>query len=152
MFDQLVVSSAARSKTHKRWTVALSAAAQTFLLGLLILVPLIYTEALPNAMLKIMLAAPPPPAVPRTPQIGDTIRRVRVISASNITALASIPPHIVTETNGPPVVYVDSLPPSDSMSNGLRICSGRRFRPRRRTPSKSQWTGFALAALSRTRC
>jgi hypothetical protein len=37
----------------------LSAIGQSVLLGVLILVPLIYTEALPMAMLKTMLVAPP---------------------------------------------------------------------------------------------
>jgi protein TonB len=118
MFDQLVVSSAVRSKTNKRWTVALSAAGQTFLLGLLILAPLVYTEALPNGILKTMLVAPPPPAAP-PPTIPTRSSRARVIELSHLTAPTSIPPRIEIATNEPPVVYVDSLPGSDGVGNGL---------------------------------
>ena len=49
MFDDLVVSSANPKKTNKPWTVVLSAMIQAGLLGILILIPLIYTEALPKA-------------------------------------------------------------------------------------------------------
>ena len=74
MFDQLVVSSATPSKTNKNWAIAVSAMGQTVLLGMLILVPLIYTEALPNAMLKTLIIAPPPPSPP-PPPTNSTKRR-----------------------------------------------------------------------------
>ena len=48
------------SKTNKPWTVVLSAIIQAGLLGILILIPLIYTEALPKAMLNDV----PGPAAP----------------------------------------------------------------------------------------
>ena len=57
MFDELVVSSANPKKTHKSWTVALSAIVQAVILGIMILIPLIYTEALPKAMLTTFLVA-----------------------------------------------------------------------------------------------
>lgn len=67
MFDELLESSPHRQKTNKSWTVALSAVIQAMLLGILILVPLIYTEALPKAMLSTILVAPPPPPPPPPP-------------------------------------------------------------------------------------
>ncbi|MFY9802368.1 MAG: energy transducer TonB [Candidatus Acidiferrales bacterium] len=67
MFDDLVVSSANPKKTNKPWTVALSAMIQAGLLGILILIPLIYTEALPKAMLTTFLVPPPPPPPPPPP-------------------------------------------------------------------------------------
>jgi periplasmic protein TonB len=67
MFDDLVVSSANPKKTNKSWTVALSAIIQACLLGILILIPLIYTEALPKAMLTTFLVPPPPPPPPPPP-------------------------------------------------------------------------------------
>ena len=64
MFDDLVESTAVRKKTNKGWAVILSGLVQTFILGILILIPLIYTEALPKAMLSTLLIAPPPPPPP----------------------------------------------------------------------------------------
>src|SRR5215472_10469075 len=67
MFDQLVISGEMQ-KTHKPWAVTLSAIVQTIILGILILIPLIYTEALPKGMLNTFLVAPAPPPPPPPPQ------------------------------------------------------------------------------------
>jgi protein TonB len=150
MFDQLVVSSAGRSRTNKRWTVALSATGQTFLLGLLILAPLVYTEALPNGMLKTMLVAPPPPAAPIPPAV-HVARTVRMIPLRNITAPPMIPAHIVTETNEPPVVYVDSLPPGDGGGTGLSSVLGESTlappRPEQKPPERIRVGGVIENAM-----
>jgi protein TonB len=71
MFDDMVVSGRMQ-KTHKTWTVWVSAAVQAMLLGILILIPLIYTQALPKGFNAMYLAAPPPtpppPPPPTTPK------------------------------------------------------------------------------------
>lgn len=67
MFEDLVISSANPKKTNKPWTVVLSAMIQAGILGILILIPLIYTEALPKAMLTTFLVPPPPPPPPPPP-------------------------------------------------------------------------------------
>jgi len=67
MFEEMVVSNPTAKKTNKPWTVVLSMVVQISLLGILILIPLIYTEALPKAMLSTMLVAPPPPPPPPPP-------------------------------------------------------------------------------------
>src|ERR1700739_4201488 len=48
MFDDLVVSSANPKRTNTSWTVMVSTIVQAAILGVLILIPLIYTEALPK--------------------------------------------------------------------------------------------------------
>lgn len=118
MFDQLVVSAVVPSHTNKPWTVALSAIGQSLLLGLLIL-PLIYTEALPNAMLKTLIVAPPPPEPP-APVPLRTETHVRVIPLSRITAPPSISSRISTETNEPPTVYVAGASAGSSETDALR--------------------------------
>jgi protein TonB len=67
MFDDLVESSVVRKKTHKSWTIILSTIIQAMVLIVLILIPLIYTQALPKAMLTTLLIAPPPPPPPPPP-------------------------------------------------------------------------------------
>ena len=59
MFNQLVVSGQ-QEGTHKRWTVATSFGVQLIIVGIMILIPLIYTEALPKGMLNTFLVAPAP--------------------------------------------------------------------------------------------
>jgi len=106
MFQELVVSGATPGRTHKRWTIAASALAQSALWGILILLPLIYTEALPNGMLKTLIVAPPPP-VTAHPLASVSNTQVRIIPLSQITAPTFVPRHVDSEAGGPPVEYVD---------------------------------------------
>jgi len=82
MFDDLVVSSANPKKTNKPWTVVLSAMIQAGLLGILILIPLIYTEALPKQMLTTFLVPPPPPPPPPPPVATPEPSSVLMLTAS----------------------------------------------------------------------
>ena len=67
MFDDLVESSVVRKKTNTGWAVILSTIVQVAVLLVLILIPLIYTQALPKGMLTTLLIAPPPPPPPPPP-------------------------------------------------------------------------------------
>ena len=60
MFEYLVVSGK-KVETHKPWSVVLSAMVQSLIVGVVILIPLLYTQALPKGMLTTFLVAPPPP-------------------------------------------------------------------------------------------
>jgi periplasmic protein TonB len=77
MFDDMVVSSPHPSKTNKPWTVVVSMIFQTIFLGILILIPLIYTEALPKTMMGVMLTAPPPPPPPPPPPAATPVVHVK---------------------------------------------------------------------------
>ena len=77
MFEDLVVSSPHPTKTKKPMTVVLSALVQMAFLAILILIPLIYTEALPKTMMATMLTAPPPPPPPPPPPAAAQIVHVK---------------------------------------------------------------------------
>lgn len=77
MFDEMVVSSPNPKKTNKRWTVLVSMVFQMAFLAVLILIPLIYTEALPRTMMATMLTAPPPPPPPPPPPAATPIVHVK---------------------------------------------------------------------------
>ena len=62
MFEQTFVVGV--QETKKPLAVAASLSLQILVLCVLILVPLIYTQALPSAELKSMLTAPAPPTAP----------------------------------------------------------------------------------------
>jgi periplasmic protein TonB len=95
MFEDMVVSGASGIKTNKPWTVALSMIFQVLFLGILILIPLIYTEALPKAMLATMIVAPPPPPPPPPPpaatQIVHVKPQVHLMDAGKLVAPKVIP-------------------------------------------------------------
>ena len=91
MFDQLVVSGEMQ-KTHKPWAVTLSAIVQVVILGVLILIPLIYTEALPKGMLNTFLVAPAPPPPPPPPQpVVKAVKAPKIINIQKMVAPTVIP-------------------------------------------------------------
>src|SRR5256885_7206734 len=98
MFDDMVVSSPHPSKTNKPWTVVVSMIFQTIFLSILILIPLIYTEALPKTMMATMLTAPPPPPPPPPPPAPAQIVRVKpqahLMDAGKLVAPKVIPKDI----------------------------------------------------------
>ena len=67
MFEEMVVSTSTNKKTNKPWTVVISMICQVLFLAILILIPLIYTEALPKTLMSSILLAPPPPPPPPPP-------------------------------------------------------------------------------------
>lgn len=67
MFEDSLVESSGRLKTRRPMMTLLSFGIQAFLIGILILIPLIYTEALPRQQLMTFLVAPPPPPPPPPP-------------------------------------------------------------------------------------
>ena len=68
MFDRNGCISAKKKKTHNPGAVVVSATIQVVIVGIMILIPLIYTEALPKGMLTTFFVAPPPPPPPPPPQ------------------------------------------------------------------------------------
>lgn len=94
MFDQLVESTN-KAKTNKVWSVWLSAAIQAVILGVLILIPLIYTSALPKAMLTTFLVAPPPPPPPPPPPAVVKVVKVKPVFQDKFVAPTVVPKKIV---------------------------------------------------------
>jgi periplasmic protein TonB len=108
MFDQLIVSGE-MEKTHKPWAVTLSAIVQTLILGVMILIPLIYTEALPKGMLNTFLVAPAPPPPPPPPQpIVKEVRAPKIINIQKMTAPTVIPKNVAMVKDEAPVIYTNS--------------------------------------------
>jgi protein TonB len=97
MFDEMVVSSPNPKKTNKPWTVILSMIFQVAFLAVLILIPLIYTEALPKTMMATLLVAPPPPPPPPPPPIAQVVHvkpQVHLMDAGKLVTPKVIPKDI----------------------------------------------------------
>jgi protein TonB len=94
MFEELLVSNPYATKTKQRWTVLVSFIFQATFLAILLLIPLIYTEALPKAMLATLLVAPPPPPPPPPPPAQVQVVRkaqVHLMDAGKLMAPKAIP-------------------------------------------------------------
>ena len=98
MFEEMVISSPNPKKTNKPWTVLLSMLFQVGFLLILILIPLIYTEALPKTMMATMLTAPPPPPPPPPPpapaQIVHVKPQAHLMDAGKLMAPKVIPKEV----------------------------------------------------------
>src|ERR1700736_368708 len=67
MFEDSLIESGGRLKTKRGLTTTISVIFQIGLLLVMILIPLIFTEALPKQQLMTFLVAPPPPPPPPPP-------------------------------------------------------------------------------------
>lgn len=67
MFEDSLIESGGKLKTKRGWTSLISFAIQIGIIGVMILIPLIFTEALPRTQLMTLLVAPPPPPPPPPP-------------------------------------------------------------------------------------
>ncbi len=102
MFEQTFIEVQAGGK--KPYTVLFSLLIQVAALAVLIIVPLIYTQVLPQAKLRSVFAAPtpPPPAIPKAP--NTTVRTT--------AARPSFPPFFVKN------LIVRSTPPQREVAVG----------------------------------
>jgi protein TonB len=67
MFEDSLIESGGRLRTNRGRTAAISFGLQAILVGILVLIPLLITEALPKQQLTTFLVAPPPPPPPPPP-------------------------------------------------------------------------------------
>ena len=79
MFEDSLMESGGRIKTNHKWTGLVSTLVQLGLVGFLVLLPLIFTEALPKGQLTTWLVAPPPPPPP-PPPAAPQIQHVQKVS------------------------------------------------------------------------
>jgi protein TonB len=161
MFDELVISSPHPKGTNKPWTVALSALVQVGIVLVMILIPLIYTEALPKQMLTTFLVAPPPPPPPPPP--AAAIQRIvkpvaRLIQSGKMMAPTVIPKKVemIKEEELPPDVgavgVVGGVPggiaggSAGGVLGGIIGGSGSNLPPPPKAPSRIRVGGNVQAA------
>src|ERR1700719_3106528 len=80
MFEDSLIESGNKLKTKRLGTTILSFLLQVGLIGVLILIPLIYTDALPKGNLMTFLVAPPPPPPPPPPPAAAAVKVVKIQS------------------------------------------------------------------------
>src|SRR3979490_1038511 len=80
MFEDSLIESGNKLRTKGVGTSILSFLLQVGLIGILILIPLIYTDALPKGNLMTFLVAPPPPPPPPPPPAAAAVKVVKIQS------------------------------------------------------------------------
>ncbi len=150
MFDDLVLSGKAK-KTHKSWTVLLSTIVQGLVLGVMVLIPLIYTEALPKTLLTTFLVAPPPPPSPPPPAAAPVkVIRPKIIPTQTMTAPTRIPKNIaVVQDEAPDISGVGGFEVTNVNTRGLPsdiLGSSGPAPPRIQAPARIKVGGNVQAA------
>ncbi len=98
MFESaLIESSASSPHGSSLWTKGLSFALELSLVGLAVLAPLLYTEALPKHILSDIIAvpaAPPPAPTPRTPTVATHSQIRSELNDGRVLLPSMIPRHV----------------------------------------------------------
>jgi protein TonB len=113
MFEQVDTG-----KGTKPWTVGVSMILQAVILSILILIPLIYTEALPKGFMNTFLVAPapPPPPPPPAAQVKVVHAPPRIIPLNKMVAPTVIPKKIE--------VVHDAAPDMAGVEGGIGVPGG----------------------------
>jgi protein TonB len=94
-FLAYLVYSAIKTDNWRRATIPIAYILEGIVVGLLVLVPLIYTEALPTAQLMTFLAAPPPPPPPPPPPAAAAPRIVKRVTVEDMMKAPTVIPRSV---------------------------------------------------------
>jgi len=123
MFADSLLDSPWADRSRRGWTTLVSFALQAVALGGLLLLPLLYTQALPQFQLIAALMAPtPPPAPPPTGPTRNTRQTTsNMASDGSVIAPRFVPREIlhVDEPNAPPPVDIGSLGVSGGTGNSM---------------------------------
>lgn len=122
MFEQMVVSRKV-PKTGRRWSVALAITLQVAIVAVLLVIPLLFTEALPKTMLGTFLTAPPPPAPPPPPAAVAKVQPQRpklaeVVKTNSFVAPTVIPKRVDTSAQPAPP-QVAAANPGNGVPGGI---------------------------------
>jgi periplasmic protein TonB len=115
MFEDSLIESGNRLRTKRLSTTILSFTLQVFLICILILIPLIYTDALPKQQLMTFLVAPPPPPPPPPPPAAAPVKVVKIASEmvnGQLRTPTKIPQKIqmIKEEEAPPDLGAGGVP------------------------------------------
>ena len=108
MFEDSLIESGNKLKTKRGMTTFISFLMQMMLLGILILIPLIYTDALPKQQLMTFLVAPPPPPPPPPPPAAAAVVKVVKLQSELINGQLRTPTKIPEKIQ---MIKEDETPP-----------------------------------------
>ncbi len=105
LFSDSLLESGARERTRRSLATTVSFACQCVLVGLLLIVPLMFTEALPTQQFLTFLVAPPPPPPPPPPAaVVKVVRQTDVLNNGQLRTPTRIPQKVemIREEEAPP--------------------------------------------------
>lgn len=115
MFEDSLIESGGKLRTNRGKTTTISFILQVLLVGILVLIPLIFTEALPKTQLMTFLVAPPPPPPPPPPPAAAPIKVVKQVQSNLDQGQLRTPTKIPEKVQ---MIKEEEAPPPD-MSAGV---------------------------------
>jgi len=115
MFEDSLIESGGRLKTKRGWTSLFSFGLQIAIIVVMILIPLIFTEALPRTQLMTFLVAPPPPPPPPPPAAAP-VKIVKVIQTDIVNGELRTPTKIPQKVQ---MIKEDEAPPPVMSTAGV---------------------------------
>jgi protein TonB len=99
-----LIYSASKTGDWKRATLPIAYILEVIIVGVLVLIPLIYTQALPKAQLMTFLAAPPPPPPPPPPPAAaaPAPRIIHKISVEDVMRAPTVIPKTIAQVKDEP--------------------------------------------------
>ncbi|HEY4904400.1 MAG TPA: energy transducer TonB [Candidatus Sulfotelmatobacter sp.] len=115
MFEDSLIESGNRLKTKRPLTTAISVLIQVGIIIVFVLVPLIFTEALPKTQLMTFLVAPPPPPPPPPPAAAP-VKIVKQIQTDIVNGELRTPTKIPQKVQ---MIKEDEAPPPSMAAAGV---------------------------------
>jgi protein TonB len=108
MFEDSLIESGGKLKTQRGRTSMVAFMIEFMIIGVMVLIPLIFTEALPKGTTLFMLVAPPPPPPP-PPPAAAVVQHVRVIQTDIVNGELRTPTKIPQKIK---MIQEDEAPPA----------------------------------------
>jgi periplasmic protein TonB len=115
MFEDSLIESGGKLKTKRARTSAIAFLIQIGIIIVMILIPLIFTEALPRTQLMTLLVAPPPPPPPPPPPAAAPVHIVKHIETDIVNGELRTPTKIPKKVE---MIKEDEAPPP-AVSSGV---------------------------------
>ncbi len=115
MFEDSLLESGGRLKTKRGRTTTFAIILEIAMIGVMVLIPLIFTEALPKQQLMTFLVAPPPPPPPPPPPAA-AVKIVKQIQTDIVNGELRTPTKIPQKVQ---MIKEDEAPPPVMASSGV---------------------------------
>jgi protein TonB len=109
MFEDSLIESGGKLKSKRGMTTTISFLIQVLLIGILVLIPLLFTEALPKQQLMTFLVAPPPPPPPPPPPAAAPVKIIKKIESEIQNGQLRTPTKIPEKVQ---IIKEEEAPPS----------------------------------------
>ncbi|MBV8477479.1 MAG: energy transducer TonB [Acidobacteria bacterium] len=116
MFEDSLIESGGKLKSKRGVTTTISFFIQVILIGILVLIPLLFTEALPKQQLMTFLVAPPPPPPPPPPPAAAPVRVIKRIETEIQNGQLRTPTKIPEKVQ---MIKEEEAPPPSMSAGGV---------------------------------